>query len=218
MKRFLLFGLAIASMVSGHVHGQTQVDKPQLAVGDRWTFKSVDLQKNEEIQSYEYRVTSISGDDVEMTRTVLASATATDIGKSSVQKVTAATWTFVNARILEGKYVAFAFPLDAGKTWEYEYKYPNAEGPPATWSTKAKVEGWEEVRVPAGTFKAIKVVHEGRWSRVAGGYSISGTAIETFWYVPEIKWFAKREFLNRRAGGIVYDNIRNELVSRELTK
>ena len=219
MNRFLLVGLAMASMVSGEVPGQTQVDRPQLVVGDRWTFRAVDLQKSEETQSYEYRVTGISGDDVELTRMTLASTTPTDIGKSSVQKVTAATWTFVNARILEGKYVAFAFPLDAGKTWEYEYKYSATDGnPPGTWSVKVKAEGWEEVRVPAGTFKAMKVVHEGRWSRMFGGYSISGTSIETFWYVPEVKWFAKREYYVRRSGGIVDSNIRNELVSRELAK
>jgi hypothetical protein len=219
MNRFLLFGLAIASTVSSHTIGQTQVDKPQLAVGDRWTFRTVDLQKNEEIQSYEYRVTSISGDDIGLTRTTLGSATASEIGKTSAAKANGATWTFATARMLEGKPLTFAFPLDAGKTWEWEYKYSPTDGePPGTWSAKAKVEGWEEVRVPAGTFKTLKVVHEGRWSRPYGGYSISGTSIETFWYAPEVKWFAKREYYVRRSGGIVDTNIRSELVSRELTK
>jgi hypothetical protein len=203
--------------MSGHVQGQTQVDKPQLAVGDHWTFKTIDLDKNDDTQSDEYRVTSISGDEVELTRTTLASPTANNVGKSAVATASAANWTF--AKIVEGKYVAFAFPLDAGKTWEYEYKYAPDDGQPSgTWSAKAKAEGWEEVRVPAGMFKALKVVHEGRWSRPYAGYSISGTSIITLWYAPEVKGLVKREAYIRRSNGIVQVNTRTELVSLELTK
>ena len=213
----LLAVLALVSVMSGHVHGQTQVDKPRLAVGDRWTFKTIDLSKNEDTQSDEYRVTSMSGDNVELTRTTLASATANNVGKSAVATASAANWTF--AKVVEGQYMAFAFPLGAGKTWEYEYKYTPGDGEPtATWSAKAKVEGWEEVRVPAGAFKALKVVHEGRWSRPYGGYSISGTSIITLWYAPEVKGIVKREAYIRRANGTVQTNTRTELVSLDLTK
>lgn len=69
----------------------------------------------------------------------------------------------------------FPWPLETGKRWQVDCMCRigtnvfEVRGP-------AWVEGYEEVTVPAGTFKAFKVV------------ATSSTKEFTYWYAPEVKW------------------------------
>ena len=61
----------------------------------------------------------------------------------------------------------YDFPIKPGKTWKVEYV---TEGPDArTKSEKItknySVLGWVDVKVPAGTFHALKVEMEGEWTK-----------------------------------------------------
>jgi hypothetical protein len=219
LSRNLWLGLVLAALSTGDAVGQVPVDRPQLLAGDRWSFRTTDLQKNEELETYEFLVTGVPGDDIDLARTILSAKNSGDAGKRGVRKADASTWTFANAALLEGTYVAFAFALDVGKMWEYDYRYRNADGgDPAATRIKAKVEGWEEVAVPAGKFRTLKVVHEGTWTRTIAGIYYSGIIRETFWYAPEAKWYAKREYQSRRSNGMTDASVRNELVAVELKR
>jgi hypothetical protein len=96
---------------------------------------------------------------------------------------------------------------NVGNTWDYDFKTKNEAGEITTQSRTAKVEAWEDVTVPAGKFNALKVVHNGRWSRL----NYSGTVTETFWYSPDAKWWVKREFIDRRPNGATWNQSRNEM-------
>ena len=147
-----LLPVVLAALVSGNVRAQEPVTKPQLHVGDRWSFRNIDLQKNEEAQSYEIRVTDVVQDQITLIRKVISSNASTDVGKETTETVDAATWTLHSPRIIEGKVVLLAFPLEVGKTWDYEYRTPSpydANG--TTYKVTAKVEKWEDVKTPAGT-------------------------------------------------------------------
>lgn len=111
----------------------------------------------------------------------------------------------------------FDFPLDVGKKWEVSFtqEKPNDKVKLTKRKFLYKVIGWEEVKVAAGTFKALKIEADGEWydeffptSVVAGsrveaspaGSSvvmqtrnsstpepITGKYYKAIWYVPEVK-------------------------------
>jgi hypothetical protein len=89
----------------------------------------------------------------------------------------------------------FSFPLTAGKQWEGRFSFPNpSTGSRVNASQQAKVEGWEDVKVPAGTFKALKIII----ARDLDGVTPAGQRIlrrfsVTAWYSPEVRWFVRRE-------------------------
>ncbi|HVJ13211.1 MAG TPA: hypothetical protein VNC62_16680, partial [Burkholderiales bacterium] len=51
------------------------------------------------------------------------------------------------------------------------------------------VVGWEEIEVPAGKFRALKVHAEGTYQRL--DRPNAGWARNTFWYVPTVKRWVK---------------------------
>jgi hypothetical protein len=216
------FLVVVAVIAAGGVYAQDSVDRPQLSVGDRWTFKAIDVQKGTETQTYEQRVTELTGDKMQLDQTVLSSTDTREVGLVTKREADAATWTFVDAAIIGGKVITLAFPLAVGKTWEFEFRYKRPLGEFAA-KRRAKVEGWEDVRVPAGTFRALKVVHEGFWNMTGGGPGQGnynrGTSGETLWYAPEAMRIVKRESFSRQAvGGSISDHMREELVSFEVRK
>ncbi|MGF6571143.1 hypothetical protein ABH945_003264 [Paraburkholderia sp. GAS333] len=112
-----------------------------------------------------------------------------------------------------------AFPLETGKTWKIEYTEPHPSGnvrlSSATWTTKYKVVGYEDVQVPAGKFHALKIEAEGDWrgelapsntvvqaAQVQSGQTTmvtqarrvtpqatAGSTYKAFWYAPEVgRW------------------------------
>jgi len=114
----------------------------------------------------------------------------------------------------------FRFPLKVGDTWSADYTDPRQHGfqTSAQFHTTYKVVGWEDVTVPAGTFRALKVEANGTAdgkidvpaSAVSGtlASTTSGTTMShvqaaqsrvvhhitygAFYYVPSIKYYVKR--------------------------
>jgi hypothetical protein len=73
------------------------------------------------------------------------------------------------------------WPLEVGKTWEYKGEFMNGE---ASLTQTAKVVAVENITVPAGTFKAYKIVYSGK-ARKKSGYTWD--RIDTHWYAPSVK-------------------------------
>jgi hypothetical protein len=106
----LTFALAAVAVLAPAI-AQPVIEKPELKVGDRWVFRSVDLWKGDETERIEFKVTGLVGDKVDLTRTVVSSANTHNVGQSSIEKADRSTWTFVRSSVIEGKFVAFVFPL-----------------------------------------------------------------------------------------------------------
>ena len=76
----------------------------------------------------------------------------------------------------------FDFPLFIGKKWSY-----STESGGANYANQFKAEAVEEVRTPAGTFKAYKIYHkQTEMSRMTSGWV-------RYWYSPAVRWWIKRE-------------------------
>ena len=126
----------------------------------------------------------------------------------------------------------FDFPLRVGKTWEVAVtqEHPTPAVKVVRNKLEYKVIGWEDVTVPAGTFKALKIEADGEWynefertnavaSSVAqagpgGGTTASQTRVpatpepqagrfyRSIWYLPDAKREIKSvlETINPRGG------------------
>lgn len=137
----------------------------------------------------------------------------------------------------------YAFPLKPGKTWDTDMTQPHPASAVKTLRNTLHytVLGWEEIKVAAGTFKALKIEAEGNWSKVfepqgasasssvrAGSNAqaivvssenahtpdpIGGRMYKLTWYVPEIKRDVKMISEDYDAGGTVLHRTTEELES-----
>jgi len=90
------------------------------------------------------------------------------------------------------------WPLEPGKSSQFESMVQNAV---ATW--KGKVAGWEEIVVPAGKFRALRLEFDR-----SGPFRYA--AQESVWYAPDAKAVVKR--IQSRPGG----NRANDVTTTEL--
>jgi hypothetical protein len=118
--------------------------------------------------------------------------------------------------LVEGIFRATDFPLAPGKTWAHSYKRrpPNGQGI-AEMSHDAQVTGWEEISVPAGTFKALRIEHNGSWRNGPN----SGKEAYVAWYAPQVKRVVKSTFQTWNAAGTRLDfNSETRLVSYRINE
>ncbi|WP_286542659.1 hypothetical protein [Variovorax fucosicus] len=203
---------------------------PALHEGDKWVY-SLKVEKppaGSSIRHWENTIQRVSSTGMVLATKPVDSnlpATETAFEKDWSRMVS------INGRTTTtNKY--FDFPLRVGKTWEVavtqEHPTPNVKL--LRNKLDYKVIGWEEVTVPAGTFKALKIEADGEWynefertnavassvvqAGTAGGTSIAQTRSPTtpepltgrfyraFWYVPEAKREIKSvlETINQRGG------------------
>ncbi len=73
----------------------------------------------------------------------------------------------------------FKWPLSVGKKWESKFTYTNYSRENKTYSFKTPISimGYEDVTVPAGTFKTF---------RIQAGE-------EMYWYAPSVGWVVKEQ-------------------------
>lgn len=83
---------------------------------------------------------------------------------------------------------------DPPASWPAPSGYPTYATPYLEWKYSVKAAGWENVTVPAGTFRALKVEIEGSrgkdpdpnwWPKQAMRF------VHTIWYAPEAKRYVK---------------------------
>ena len=90
------------------------------------------------------------------------------------------------------------FPLTLGKQWRDSVQY-DAQQQMNRYAVEIpetfRVLGWEEVQVPAGKFKAIKLEYkcESKW-RSGMGWITDFESTAWYWYSPEVKNFVKCQY------------------------
>ena len=191
--------------------GEQCLERPDFKVGDRWVFKTTNVYNNEELSKFEQKITEIGDDEIKIDQTTISSKNEANVGRVVKRKADRSTWTFPNSRIFDGKFVALAFPLEVGKTWTNEYKWKRSDSGTTYFDSPVKVEGWEEVQVPAGKFRALKVVHSGYYSSQTTSSSWKGRTAETMWYSPEIRKFVKYLFDDQGGDKVLYELIEYEV-------
>lgn len=213
------------------------LDRPLVKVGDTWTYRSTTergpsgwVQTDEEITVT--RVTSSA---------IFIATKPTGSTQPAKDMIVGSDWS--RMRDVNGKETVvnrpLAFPLKDGQSWDvaYEEQNPNKNHKSEKFDSHFTVVGYETVKVPAGTFKALKIESDGRWeAQVAPSQSVvqgaqagqggatavtsvqnvterntSGRLYKAFWYVPEVKRWVKsiEEYYSS-------DGVRSERFTQEL--
>jgi hypothetical protein len=136
----------------------------------------------------------------------------------------------------------YAFPLTLGKTWDLEFTddHPNNKNHKSeTRKLKYRVVDWEDIEVPAGKFKALKIEADGVWTgeiapKVVANVTtqageqgttaaaqttkvtaetVTGRLYQAYWYVPEVKREVKSVEENYDTSGVRSARFTNELES-----
>lgn len=162
------------------------VPRPAVRVGDSYIYESRDPDNVERAITTKRTVVSVNG-GIAMATVNLSSRKAKPRRLYFDRE-----WNLVSTRNADNsgfnysppvKY--FDFPLYPGKTW----RQTSTENDTKTGRTRIHtvlgvVVGWENVSVPAGNFRAIRVSLETEVIDSATGERIGGTDIS--WYVPEV--------------------------------
>jgi hypothetical protein len=101
----------------------------------------------------------------------------------------------------------FVFPLYPGKTWvsDFDWEQRGAAPVKGKGEDRGKAIGWEEVTVPAGTFRALKVEVT---SRFFGKGGMADEATATFWYSPKVNRFVKFDYRSFYEGEMVAELVK----------
>jgi hypothetical protein len=171
--------------------------RPDVKAGDTWVYQRTDFMDNRKAV-LKLQVTFANDKVIHVVQVNQA-------GEKEMDSTATAEWnTVTSAR--DGVFTPdtglLHFPLHPGARWKstYTVKFPRQDfdAHHERWVT---VVGWEDVAVPAGKFRALKVVSEGSVQR--SDRPRAGDVSETVWYVPEVRRFVKWIFESRNRMGPV---------------
>jgi len=201
---FSLIGVAVASVLSFSVFGADEaspVAKPDIKAGDRWTYQRTNYLNNTPGFRYDDRIASSTPGEMLMVRKQSNQPGEFDIFVTP-------EWGFIvlGGMTLIPRAELLKFPLTVGATYNNSYETANKGSPARSkYDFTVKVIGWEDITVPAGKFRALKVEANGTFIRLDAGQRLGGAARFRYWYVPEIKRWAKVTYEDA-TGGLNYPN------------
>lgn len=218
-----------------------QIDGPQLKAGDKWVYqvRSEHPRKETTLSTYQWSVVR------DTARNLVVTIGALDSNVPPRQEFLNPDWS--KAISLKGQETIirkpFDFPLAPGKQWTIKWELDNL-GPAVKFERDEldyRVVGWEQVTVPAGTFKALKIEADGSWYREyneqgpsaaaavasdAGGTSSrtvsrkpytmppqTGRRYQAWWYAPEVRREVKYIVENASSTGTLGNRESAELES-----
>jgi len=199
LKRLLLTGaLFLPLTVLGQI--TTPIPRPEVKVGDTWTFTRTDKYTKHIIGTFVHTVQKIEGGEI-----TVESRSADGAG-SPVLWIYTSDWHLRKRgrATFDPVIPGYAFPLELGKTWEGSFTSPSlSDTGPVDNNLKGKVVGVESITVPAGTFDTVKISLETRWlykGAWRGRGRDSGVFTQTIWYAPKAKRFVRIEEERHRDG------------------
>ena len=174
------------------------VTTPEVKVDDRWVYRRTDKRMKPPTLVYEIRVSFV---DARVIHTV--------VERQGGQRDSDATWTrewnsvvAVDEGVVEIDKPMLQFPLAVGRQYPAAWvmRRPRAGGFEVKHQRTVKVVGWEDLEVPAGRFRAVKIEATGGFQRV--DKPLTGQARNTYWYVPQVKRWVKTTYTD---GELVID-------------
>lgn len=184
MIRAAAFLLVLVPMLCA-AQAEAPVERPPLKPGDRWVYNRMDYWTN--------RVSAVRTIEVASAGERVVQVVATEPGKPEMDETYTAEWNSVATTVANSTPHAgnLKFPLRVGDS--YPSAYESTFGPQRNWRAQheriGRVVGWEEITVPAGRFRALKIVVEGDFRRL--DVSVAGKTRTTVWYAPEVKRWVK---------------------------
>jgi len=188
---------------------QAPMAMPEYRIGERWVYQGTNLKTKQMTYKIEQVVESVNGERAVFRVTDLA-------GKITTMGYLVSAQSNLRPDLISGIFENVHFPLDVGTTWEHDLKRHYVEGDIVQGEYKAKAVAWEEVTVPAGTFQAIRIEHEGMWRRPEK--RTSGREKHTIWYSPEAKRNVRAIDIDYDTSNQIYNHSETQLIEYELVK
>ena len=164
------------------------IARPEVKAGDRWVYHRMDYWTNRSTATREMQVTVANDKIIQIV--------ATEAGKPEIDESYTSDWNAVatSTNVFYPDNGLLKFPLRVGATYPvaYESVFGKARDFRVKHERTARVVGWEEVTVPAGKFRALKVELDGSFQRL--DTSIAGSARNVIWYAPEVKRWVKQTY------------------------
>lgn len=188
---------------------ETVVALPGVHIGDTFTLESIDKEHPENNHKTRRTVVSVAANSFDLSVVNLNSKT----GKSRLLTFDNA-WNLIAARNADNSghvYTPplqyFDFPLVPGKTWQRISTETNIKtGTRREHQLTGKVGDWEEISVPAGKFRALKVSLETVLYNPMTRQKTLGTDVS--WYCPEVKRSVKSQTsLTNAEGKVEYSEL-----------
>ena len=203
-------GLALATM---QLHAQT-AERPTWDINDRWEYQFTRKNDGNKVTEYSHHIEGLEEGKIIIVRQN-KNADGVFTGKSKV--IYSADMNYVSASATESVVTpdsrTLQWPLEVGKKYAVEYEWTNASNAlKGNFEYKATVESYEDITVPAGTFKAYKIAFKGFWNRRDSQYSGSGRSNHILWYAPDVKRWVRWTIEDRTSNGQLYNDNVAELV------
>jgi hypothetical protein len=182
-----LFAFLAAFAGIGQPQAQPAVARPEVKVGDRWVYQRTDHRAKPPVYRYELQVSFV---DARAIHTVLV--------RQGKRRESDATWTpewngvvAVDEGVVELERGLLGFPLAVGAQYRAAWQMRRARAGAflARHERQVRVAGWEDVEVPAGRFRALRIEANGTWQRL--DRKTSDWARNTVWYAPQAKRWVK---------------------------
>lgn len=216
--RFISFLLGSVFVITTFAAQAQSVKAPLPVEGNNWEFKTIDMWSSKPISELTKNTIGVSGDYVRMYYEMRELARNGEFIKPQVTEATIRA--DMNETVMyhgdKMEKIWYKWPLEPGKKWESQVKvdYPasgnNTQVQVVTTTYKAEVMGWETVEVPAGKFKALKIVYKINWA-IETPIS-NGSSTTMVWYSPETKCNVQNTFESFGADGSPQTRTRQQLV------
>ena len=182
MPRYLS-ALVLGFVVTAALAGDDDfVKQPYVEVGDCWTYRRTSVSMNDKsVHDYTSCVTYI-----DYSKDVIFAVASTG-GDGSDHTFTTEWNPVINEYAIRAKTHFLKFPLHVGDKYSFDEDYQLAESVEKKRKRKwdMKVVGWDDVTVPAGTFRAMRIEGIGIGTAMNARHSQPQKRV-TIWYVPEV--------------------------------
>lgn len=188
------------------------------AVGTSWTYRFQDL-RFPNSQTFTLKVLGVDGWTVQEIYTPGPGS-----GRGSQPSIVSADeMHFVTRRLGAERYALEFAPYLLAKTGAgaevhssaAKSQYPGSTQSP--WTVNVRLMGWEEVSVPAGTFKALRLDVAGRRGNPVGSFAAwTNRFFYKAWYVPEVRRYVKVQHQSWSSNGALYASDLVELASHKV--
>lgn|SRR5574341_786392 len=170
------------------VKPEAPVAKPAVKADDRWVYRLTDRRMKPPTMIYEIRVSFVDSRAIHAVVEAQGRTSQSDAIWTSEWNVAVS----VGGGVVEIEKGLFQFPLSPGRKYEaaWEARRPRAGDFHVRHERKVTVVGWEDIEVPAGKFRALKIQADG-WFRRLDKEAVQDEARNTFWYVPQVKRWVK---------------------------
>lgn len=183
---------ALATRAAGAAKAKAAASREGMpAAGSQWVYGFIDRQYRRRQINVTVRAMRVDGTSVD------EAVTSGNPGAQETQRtVSAGESRFVTHRLTDDaelvEFAPYFLAANGEKAATITIRtagYPAGHGNPA-WGTESKLPIWEQVTVPAGTFRALRLEFGGR--RIATPI-VSNQFLVRVWYAPEVGRYVKLE-------------------------